>query len=127
MVACGSAALYKLQPYVNVDLLRKVYFSVVYCHLHLAILIWGTANKILLDSLVKLNNRAIRNVCKIHTNEQISIKDMHLSAYILEISNIYKYELAKYMFKICNGILPKEFTNEHEYTSKYHMLFISYV
>jgi len=24
------------------------------------------------------------------------------------------------MFKICNEILPKEFTNQHEYTSKYH-------
>jgi len=45
---------------------------------------------------------------------------MYLSTYILEINNIYKYELAKYMFKICNGILPEEFTNEHEYTSKYH-------
>jgi len=61
----------------------------------------------LLDSLVKLNNRAVRNVCKIHTNVQIFIKDMHLSTYILEINNIYQYELAKYMFEICNGILPK--------------------
>jgi len=101
-VACGSAALHKLQPYVNVDLLRKIYFSIVYCYLYYAILIWGTANKALLDSLVKLNNRAIRIVCKIHTNEQISMKDMHLSTHILGIDNIYKYELAQYMFKICD-------------------------
>jgi len=40
-VACGSAALYKLQPYVNVDLLRKVYLSIVYCHLHYVILMSG--------------------------------------------------------------------------------------
>jgi len=44
-VACGSAALYKLQPYINVDLLRKIYFCIVYCHLYNGILIWGTANK----------------------------------------------------------------------------------
>jgi len=37
--ACGSATLYKLQPYINVDLLRKIYFSIVYCHLYYAILI----------------------------------------------------------------------------------------
>ena len=121
-IACGSAALYKLhlQPYINVDLLRKLYFSIVYCHLYYAILIWGTANKTVLDSLVKLNNLALRNVCKIHTNEQISIKDLYLSTSILEINNLYKYELAKYMFMICNGIFSKEFTNEHEYKSKYH-------
>jgi len=120
MVACGSAAVYNLQPYINVDLLRKIYFSTVYCHISNAILIWGTTDKTLLDPLVKLNNLAIRNVCKIHTNEQISIKDMHLSTYILEIKKIYNYELTKYMFKICNLILPKEISNKHEDTSKYH-------
>jgi len=51
-VICGGAALYKLQPYANVDLLHKVNFSIVYCHLHYTILIWGTANKTLLDFLV---------------------------------------------------------------------------
>ena len=94
-VVCGNAELYKLQPYVNVDLLRKLDFSIVYCHLYYAILFLGAANKTLLDFLVKLNNRAVRNVCKIHTNEEISIKYMHLSTYILEINNIYKYELGK--------------------------------
>jgi len=74
-----------LQAYSDVDLLRKIYFSIVYRHLYYVILIWGTANKTLLDSLVKLNNRAISNVYKIHINEQISIKDMHRSTYILEI------------------------------------------
>jgi len=63
--AGGSAALYKLQHYVNVDRLHKVYFSIFYCHLHYAIRIWGTANATVLDFLVKLNNRAMRNVCKI--------------------------------------------------------------
>jgi len=28
----GCTALYKLQPYIKVDLLRKIYFSIV-CHL----------------------------------------------------------------------------------------------
>jgi len=45
-VACGTAALYKLQPYVNGDLLRSIYFSIVYCHLHYAVLMWGTASAI---------------------------------------------------------------------------------
>jgi len=33
---------------------------------------------------------------------------MHFSAYILEIRNIYIYELATYKHKICNQMLPKE-------------------
>jgi len=34
----GNAALYKLQPYVIADVLRKVYFSIVYAHYYHAIL-----------------------------------------------------------------------------------------
>jgi len=118
-VACSSAALYTLQAYIKMDLLRKVYFSIVYCHLHYAILIWGIANKTLVDSL-EVNNRAICNVREIHMIKQLPIKDMFLSTYILEIKNIYKYELAKYIYKMCTQMLAIEITEEHEYTSNYH-------
>jgi len=39
---------------------------------------------------------------------------MHLSTHILEITNIHKYELAKYMNNICYQMLSKEMTEEHE-------------
>jgi len=68
----------------------------------------------LTDCIVKLNKRAARNVCKIRINEQIPLKDMHLSTHILEITNIHKYELAKYMNNICYQMLSKEMTEEHE-------------
>jgi len=42
-VIYGSAALLKLQSYLTVNLFGKVYFSIVYCHLHYAIFTWGTA------------------------------------------------------------------------------------
>jgi len=54
----------------------------------------------LLDSLVNLNNRALRNVCKIHVNVQIPIKDMLIYTYILEKNNIYKYKLETNMYSI---------------------------
>ena len=70
--------------------------------------------------LVELNNRAKRNVCKIHTNEQILVEDAYLFTYILEIQNIHQYELAKYLCTICDQILPNEITKDHQYTSNYH-------
>jgi len=50
----------------------------------------GTANTTVLDCLVKLNNRAIRNVCNILIKEEIPIKDVYLFTYIVEIKNIFK-------------------------------------
>ena len=122
-VACGTAALYKLQPYVNGDLLRSIYFSIVYCHLHYAVLMWGTASAISTNlvrlCVVILNNRGKRSVHQIHINEQIPIKGTQFSTYIIEIKNIYTYKLAKYICKICNQMLPKEITEEREYESNY--------
>jgi len=53
-IACGIPSLYKLQPCINVDLLHKIYFSIVYCHLYHAILIWALQiNLVRLFSQVK--------------------------------------------------------------------------
>ena len=53
-VASSSFALYKLKRYLDENLLCKVYFSVVPCHLHNAILTWGISNTTLLDRLIQL-------------------------------------------------------------------------
>jgi len=45
---------------------------------------------------------------------------MYLFTYILEIKNMYKYELDKYMYKICNQMLPNDITKDHVHISKYH-------
>jgi len=51
------------------------------------------------------------------------MKDMHFSTYIMEIKNIYKHELAKYMHQVCNQMLPKEITEEYECTPNYITVF----
>jgi len=45
---------------------------------------------------------------------------MHFSTYIFETKYRYTYELAKYMYKISNQVLPNEITEEHENTSNHH-------
>jgi len=49
---------------------------------------------------------------------------MYLSTYILaEIKNTQYINMNMQnicMYKICNHLLPKEITEEHEYTSNYH-------
>jgi len=73
-----------------------------------------------LDGLMKLNNRATLNESKIQINEQLSIKDMHLSIYIFDMKCIYICKCAKYMYKICNQIPAKEIMEKHGYVLSYH-------
>jgi len=109
----GSAAsvLFKLQPFADVHLLRIVHFSLVYSHLIYGILNWATANWSSIADLVKVNNRAIRSLLKVSRRERIPLRDLFYSARILQIKDIYNYELATYMYKIYHNIFPDYITN----------------
>jgi len=59
----------------------------------------GIANTTLLNGLIKLDNRAVRSVRKIHINEQIITKDVHfVSTNILQIKNMCNAALSNIIF-----------------------------
>jgi len=101
----------KLQSFADVHLLRIVYFSLVYSHLIYEILSWATANWSSIVDLAKLNNRAIRSLLKVNRGERIPLRDVFYSARILQIKDIYNYELAKHMYKIYHNIFPDNIIN----------------
>jgi len=110
-VASGANVLFKLQPFADLHLLRIVYFSLVYSHLIYGILNWATANWSSIADVAKLNNRAIRSLRKVNRRERIPHRDLFYSAGILQIKDIYNYELAKHMYKIYHSIFPDYIIN----------------
>ena len=96
-VASGASVLFKLQPFADIHLLRIVYFSLVYSHLNKGILNWARANWSGIADLARLNNRAIRSLLQLNRRERFPLRDMFYSARILQIKDIYNYELAKHM------------------------------
>jgi len=92
-------------------LLRIVYFSLVYSNLINGILNWATANWSSIADLVKVNNRAIRSLLKVNRRERIPLRDLFYSARILQIKDIYNYELTKHMYKIYHNIFPDYIIN----------------
>ena len=109
-VAGGASVLFKLQPFADVHLLTIVYFCLVYSHLIYGILNWATANWSSIADLAKLNNRAIRSLL-VNRRERIPHRDLFYSARILQIKDIYNYELAKHMYKIYHNIFPDYIIN----------------
>ena len=110
-LASGASVLFKLQPFADIHLLRIVYFSLVYSHLIYGILNWATANWSSIADLAKLNNRAIRSLLKVNRREHIPLRDMFYSARILQIKDIYNYELAKHMYRVWHNIFPDYIIN----------------
>jgi len=67
---------------------------------------WATANSSSIANLGKLNKRAICSLFKVNRRERIPLRDLFYSARILQIKDIFNYELAKHMYKIYYNIFP---------------------
>ena len=59
-LSSGSWALLKLRAYVNISVLKTVYYSLIYSHLQYCITTWGLASCNALGRLEKLHKRIIR-------------------------------------------------------------------
>ena len=99
-VAQGCHALFKLQPISDNQNITKVHFSLIYPHLHYAILTWGKVPVTYSTHLKVLHNRSIRCICKISRAAHIPMLDLYHSCKIFQINQIYECELGKFLYKI---------------------------
>ena len=84
-----------------------LYESLMYSKLPYGILVWGTASKTYLRELmIRLNNLVHIIIFSRNCN---LMSNLYKSLYLLKLTNIYKLELAKFMFALHNNRLPKIF------------------
>ena len=97
--------------------MRNVYYSLIYSHIIYAIEAWGSACKTELDKILILQKRAMR---------LMTYNDTYPAGYgplissdpiftkletLIKVSEIYKYQVSKLIFKCINGIAPVNFQN----------------
>ena len=84
-----------------------LYYCFIYSKIQYGIIICGDASKIYLKELsVRLNNI----ICKITFNKKYShVINLYKNLNLLKLSDIYKLELAKFMYQLHHGTLPKSF------------------
>ena len=105
--ACGI--IYKLRYYVPLSTLKLVYYSMFQSHLQYSLLNWGRACKSNLHKLEVLQNKIIRAClfCPLqyHTNL------LYCRFNVLKLKDMINMEIAKFMFKFNNNMLPSSFDN----------------
>ena len=94
---CGILRIIK--PLVNSKTLLNVYYCMAYSQLQYGILAWGNANKTNLSPLNKVHNRIIK---------MIQEKE-NFQTNLLNIEQIYKLEIGKFMFRYNANQLPTSF------------------
>ena len=103
--------MYKIRGLVNTDILKTLYYSLIYPHLLYTIQVWGNTFDCHLNTIIVLQKKAIRMMT---LNDDTSTTG-HLSPssplfqelQILKIGDIYKLRTLQFVFDCLNGFCPQ--------------------
>ena len=91
----GHWALLKLRNYVDINMQKTVYYSLIYSHVQYCITTWGVASATALESLEKMHKRVIRIITnssfRSHTTS--IFKELNLQ----KINDVFKLKVAEKM------------------------------
>ena len=71
-----------------------------------------------MNKLEVIHNRALR--CLTYGNIYSKLNTLHIKSQLLKIEDIFKLELARYMYKINKGLIPEYMANNFILTSQVH-------
>ena len=99
------------------NLLKNIYYSLVYSHLSYGVLAWGSADKILRNKLVVLQNKAIRILSKVQYFQiygQVpgplpSSEPLYRKLEILKFEDIFRLNVANFVYSTLDFETPQIF------------------
>ena len=113
----------KVKRLINRSTFITMYYSFIYPYLSYAIELWGNSSKYNLDALFRQQKKIIRMIC----NAPYLAHSLPLftDLKILNVFQLYQYQLGLFMFKIHNNCCPtavrsmlSEYVFDHEYKTR---------
>ena len=102
-----SGLFYRLRKLVPPDVIRMLYHSLVQSKVQYGIAVWGNAAKTRLQELNLRLNNIIRTIT--FSSKFCSVTPLYKKLKLLKLTDVYKLELAKIMYQLHGGKLPKSF------------------
>ena len=130
-VSHSLMAIRQVKHYLPLSSLRTLYFALIHPHLLYGILAWGNAKQTHIKRTQILQKRALRHITKSHYNDHTD--PLFKATRILKLNDLYKQQVALFMYDFCNNKLPKSFqhsyllhsySNSHPYPTRSTNLFI---
>ena len=117
--------MYRLRKYVNITVLKSIYYSLIYSHIVYAIQVWGTASDSELDRILILQKRAVRMMLFKDQYPPISGRlnptdPLFRKLGILKIHDVFKLQTVKFIFDCLVLETPRNFWNWFTYSSNIH-------
>ena len=106
----------KLRHFVNKKMIKNIYYSLIYPHLVYAIPVWGSACATEMNKILVLQKRAIQVIT---FNDKLPLvpgplhpaNPLFYEMEILKIYDVFKLQLAKFIFNCIHLITPPIFYN----------------
>ena len=105
--------LNKLKQTLPQTVMLQLYYALVHPLLLYGIIIWGATYPTYLQKLKSLQNRAIRAIVGAHFRD--SVNPYYSQLKILQIDDLFKFEVAKFVYGCLHNKTPNSF---HKYFSK---------
>ena len=83
------------------DILKSIYYSLIYPYYTYCNIIWGSAANVHLDSLIKLQKKSVRIICK--TNYYDHTEPLFNNLKLLKVKEIYDFNCIKFMYQCYNS------------------------
>ena len=105
----------RLSRYLPTKTLLTLYYSLLHTHFLYALPIWASTYDTYLIKIQRLQNKAIRILTKCRVSDRITPRFHDLE--ILEVNDMFKYEIGKLMYQYTHKKLPEYFNNYFTYMS----------
>ena len=97
-LARNLGILSKLRYYIDLNILKQIYYALIYPYLSYGILAWGCASKTRLDCLRIKHNKCLRTIFFVHPRESAAPYFKLLT--ILKVDNIYKLKICCFIHRM---------------------------
>ena len=117
-ISKNTGILNKLRYYVNLQMLKQLYYSLIYPYLNYGIMSWGNTYTTHLSKIRIAQNKCVRNIFFAHKREDASTYLNLLG--MLNVDNVFKLKIAIFTYKILNNLIPSVFANSISIASTCH-------
>ena len=100
------------------NVLKNIYFSLIYPYYTYCNLVWGSADSTHIDILIKLQKKAVRSISKVGYLDHTGPLFNNLK--FLEVHEIYNYNCAKFMYQCYKNKSLKNFKDKLHTNSSFH-------
>ena len=117
--------MYKLRPFIPVNVMKNIYYSLVYSHIIYAIEIWRSAFKIDQDKISILQKRVVmlmtfNDVIPTTPGPLRQTEPIFVKLKFLKVEDIYRYQVSKFVFKCINRTSPVQFHDWFKLSHEIH-------